>query len=94
MPKVSVITPAYNAEAFIGESIQSILERELPDLELLVLIDASKDGTADVIRTFGDPRLRLVHNERSLGIAGARNSAYNLAQAASPTPDSMGEGRS
>jgi succinoglycan biosynthesis protein ExoO len=73
-PAVSVIIPTYNARAFAGRAIESALEQRC-DLELLVIDDASQDGTAEVIdrayRKSG--RLRLLRLDRNCGPARARN---------------------
>jgi len=58
--QISVILPVYNAERWVAESVQSILDQTFTDFELLVVDDASTDGTAAVLRGFDDPRLRLI----------------------------------
>ncbi|WP_243361567.1 glycosyltransferase family 2 protein [Fundidesulfovibrio terrae] len=52
--KISVIIPAYNAEPFLQEAIQSVLDQDYPDIECIVVNDGSTDGTEDVALSFGD----------------------------------------
>lgn len=77
MARVAVLVPAYNAARVIGESIQSILNQTYRDLEVVVVDDASTDGTTDLVEHIvaADSRLRLLRNERNLGIADNRNRA-------------------
>jgi teichuronic acid biosynthesis glycosyltransferase TuaG len=70
MPAVSVIIPAYNAEAFLGRAIRSVEAQSFQDFELLVIDDGSTDGTGDVARAFGS--VRYVRGDH-LGEAEARN---------------------
>jgi len=70
MPVVSVIIPAYNAEAFLGRAIRSVEAQSFRDYELVVIDDGSTDGTADIARGFAGVRyVRGPHQ----GEAGARN---------------------
>jgi glycosyltransferase involved in cell wall biosynthesis len=67
-PRVSIIVPAYNEEARIGESVRQIEEfrKRLPfDSELIVVDDGSQDGTSEVVRRL--PGARLIRNERNHG---------------------------
>jgi len=59
-PLVSIITPAYNATGFIGETIESVLAQTYPHWELLVVDDGSTDGTAAFVRSFADSRIRVI----------------------------------
>ncbi len=75
---VSVIIPAYNAEGFIADAIDSVLGQTLPPYEIIVVDDGSTDGTLDVVRRYGD-RIRLLRQPnrgpaaaRNLGLANAR----------------------
>ncbi|WP_243361528.1 glycosyltransferase family 2 protein [Fundidesulfovibrio terrae] len=79
-PRVTVIMPAYNAGQTIADSIASILEQSLQDLELLVIDDGSKDRTADIARSFGDARVRVLSNGGNRGIAFSRNRGLEEAR--------------
>jgi teichuronic acid biosynthesis glycosyltransferase TuaG len=73
-PLVSVLTPAYNSAAFIGETIESVLRQTWSDLELLIIDDGSSDGTLDVAHAIarGDARLKSFSSPHG-GPAAARN---------------------
>ena len=71
-PTVSCIIPAYNAERFLAEAIRSALDQTRPLHEIVVVNDASTDGTADVARAFGD-QVHLVEIEHA-GIMGATDA--------------------
>ena len=82
-PRVSVLVAAYDAAPFIEATLESALGQTFDDLEVLVIDDGSRDGTADVVRRVAasDPRLRLLVQEnrglsatRNRGIAEARGS--------------------
>jgi len=79
-PKVTVFMPVHNRDAFVAESIQSILDQSFTDFELLVIDDGSTDRSAEVIASIDDPRIRLVHNEGNLGIPRTRNRGLELAR--------------
>ena len=81
MPLVSVIMPAFNAERFIQESIESALAQTLGDIELLVADDASTDRTRAIVAELArrDSRIRLLKVERNTGPAAARNRAIEAA---------------
>jgi glycosyltransferase involved in cell wall biosynthesis len=69
-PRVSVGMPAYNAVRYIEESIQSILQQSLPDLELIVQDNASTDRTVELCQEIAarDPRVRVIRNPVNLGV--------------------------
>ena len=75
--KVSVVIPAYNAAAFLGKTLRSVLEQSLADHEVLVVDDGSTDGTAEVAASF--PGVR-VHAGARRGVSAARNLGVRLAQ--------------
>ena len=79
-PLVSVILPAYNAEAYIAEAIASILDQSWRNIELIIVDDASTDATRDVIRRFTDPRIRLLENDRNRGISASTNRAISVSR--------------
>ncbi len=53
-PLFSIVIACYNQEGFVREAVESALSQGFPDKEVIVVDDASKDATADVLRTFGD----------------------------------------
>lgn len=81
MPLVSVIIPAYNAADTVLETIESVLQQSLQDLELIVVDDGSTDDTLAVIKTVEDPRLKLFSFENG-GCAAARNRGIEQASGA------------
>ena len=77
-PVVSVIVPAYNAECFILRSVSSALNQTLEEIEVIVVDDASTDGTVTVLNGINDPRLRVVSLEQNRGPGYCRNLAIKL----------------
>lgn len=78
---VSVIMPAYNEEKYIGEAIESILSQTYTNWELVIVDDASKDNTAEVIRNYleKDERIKLHQFTVNQGACAALNQAMALA---------------
>lgn len=78
-PLVTIITPVYNAEDYIGETVRSVLAQDYPRLEHIVLDDGSTDGTSEILRACtADPRLRLV-SHANIGEAATVNRGAALA---------------
>jgi glycosyltransferase involved in cell wall biosynthesis len=75
---VSVMIPAYNAAAYLGEAIESVFAQTYRPVEVIVVDDGSDDGTGDVARSYGD-RVRFVRQQRG-GNGAARNAAVALAR--------------
>jgi glycosyltransferase involved in cell wall biosynthesis len=59
-PKVSVLIPCYNAEKYIGETLESVFRQTWPEIEVVVVDDGSTDESAEVVRSFARPNLRLI----------------------------------
>lgn len=59
MPRVSVVLASYNHERFVGRAIDSVLRQTFQDFEIVVTDDGSADATAEVIRSFTDPRISV-----------------------------------
>ena len=80
-PLVSVVMPVFNGEKYLAEAIESILTQTFADFELLIVDDASEDGSADIIRDFQnrDARIRSIKLAENVGIASARNKGNAVA---------------
>ncbi|MGL5892694.1 MAG: glycosyltransferase family 2 protein, partial [Bacteroidia bacterium] len=71
---VSVVVPAYNAEPFIAETIESVLAQTLQNWELIVVDDGSTDKTVSVAEQFcGDERISIIR-QKNAGVSAARNA--------------------
>jgi len=73
-PLVSIMTPVYNAEAFLREAIESVLAQTYPAWELIIVDDGSTDGSRALAESYADPRICVLHQPNS-GEAVARNTA-------------------
>ena len=79
-PTVTVLMTVYNGLPYLREAVESVLNQTFSDFELLLVDDASTDGSVDCIRSYGDPRIRLVCNSKNVGQAGAMNKGLALAR--------------
>ena len=79
---VSIIMPAYNAEKYISESIDSVLNQTYQNWELLVIDDCSTDNTANIINSYcnKDSRIKYVPQKLNGGAALARNKGIEIAK--------------
>jgi teichuronic acid biosynthesis glycosyltransferase TuaG len=75
---VSVIIPVFNDEAFLRQAIDSVLAQTYRDLELIVVDDASTDGTPRIVEGYGEA-VRFCRLEKNEGVAVARNTGLSLA---------------
>lgn len=86
-PLVSVIIPAYNAESYIREALESALGQTYEPLEIIVVDDGSRDRTAEIVREVAvrDQRVTLLQQPNA-GVAAARNLAIEHARGAYVAP--------
>ncbi len=76
-PLVSVTLVTYNSGRFIRRCLESVLDQRYPALEVIIVDNASTDGTPDIIERFED-RCAVVYNEENIGFAGAQNQAIAM----------------
>lgn len=76
---VSIIMPNFNGEAYIAQSIQSVLDQGYKDWELLIVDDNSSDNSLEIIKSFADSRIKIFKNDAK-GAASARNLAMREAK--------------
>jgi glycosyltransferase involved in cell wall biosynthesis/DNA-binding MarR family transcriptional regulator len=81
MPTVSIIVPVYNAEKTLRRCVESVLDQEYTDFELLLVDDGSQDGSAAICDEYAarDVRVKVTHQENS-GVSATRNLALEQAQ--------------
>jgi glycosyltransferase involved in cell wall biosynthesis len=72
--------PAFNAEAYIFESLQSILEQTYIDFELIIIDDASTDSTGAIVRSLHDVRLKYYRNNHNCGLAASLNKGIAISK--------------
>ncbi len=79
---LSVVVPAYNLENYIGECLDSIFSQSIERMEVLVVNDASRDKTADILKEYaaGHEELRVITFEKNKGVSAARNAALDAAR--------------
>jgi glycosyltransferase involved in cell wall biosynthesis len=80
VPLVSVLLSVHNDARFLAAAVESVLRQTVDDLELIVVDDASTDETPAVLSAVRDSRLRLLRNERRLGLAASLNRGLDEAK--------------
>jgi len=79
-PLVSVLLSVHNGEPYVRTALESVLRQTMDDLELIVVDDASTDGTPDIIAGLHDPRVRMLRNDEQLGLAASLNRGLDEAR--------------
>ncbi len=81
MPMLSVIVPIYNAERYLSECLNSIIQQDYDDLEILCINDGSTDTTLDILSDYGERDRRIIiHNKPNTGYGDSVNIGINLAK--------------
>src|SRR5580700_10756775 len=75
---VSVTIVTYNSGRFIKRCLESVLEQRYPNKEVIIIDNASTDGTIDILEQFED-RCQIIYNEENVGFAAAQNQAIGRA---------------
>lgn len=79
-PRVTVVMPVYNGARYLREAIDSILLQSFRDFELLIIDDGSTDASAEIVRSYGDSRIRLLTSQRNMRIAATLNRGLDEAR--------------
>ncbi len=79
--KVSVITPSYNSEKYIGKTIDSVLAQTYTNWEMIIVDDCSTDKTCEIVLEYirKDNRIKLFRQEKNAGAGAARTRAMREA---------------
>ena len=78
--KVTVLMPVYNGEKYLKKAIESILNQTFKNFELLIIDDGSMDSSVEIIKSYADPRIKLIHNDKNLNLPESLNKGIDIAQ--------------
>ncbi|QMU72636.1 bifunctional glycosyltransferase family 2 protein/CDP-glycerol:glycerophosphate glycerophosphotransferase [Streptacidiphilus sp. P02-A3a] len=81
MPRISVVVPAYQVQAYLGECLDSVLDQSFRDFELIGVDDRSPDGCGEIFDEYArsDERVRVLHLPENVGLGRARNAGIDVA---------------
>lgn len=79
-PLISVVVPIHNGAQWLGQTLDSLFAQTYPYFEIILVDDASTDNLREVLNTFHDDRLHVVHLNKNGGVSAARNQAIELAR--------------
>lgn len=78
--KVTVLMSVYNGEKYLREAIDSILNQTFRDFEFLIINDGSTDRTMEILESYNDPRIKIINNERNIGLTKSLNKGLKMAR--------------
>lgn len=78
-PLVSVVLPVYNGSKYIRAALESVLKQTYKNIEVVVVDDGSVDNTVEIIRSYTDPRIKLVVQPKNGGIVHTLNTGIDNA---------------
>ncbi|MFG3048748.1 CDP-glycerol glycerophosphotransferase family protein [Streptomyces sp. NPDC048241] len=81
MPKLSLVVPAYKVQAYLAECLDSILEQDFTDFEVIAVDDCSPDASGAILDEYAgrDPRIHVIHLTENVGLGHARNAGMEKA---------------
>ena len=79
-PKVTVLMSVYNGEKYLQEAIDSILGQTFKDFEFLIINDGSTDKTGEILKSYNDPRIKIINNEKNIGLTKSLNIGLRIAK--------------
>ncbi|WP_066157499.1 glycosyltransferase family 2 protein [Halalkalibacter krulwichiae] len=79
-PLVTVFIPLYNCEKYIKDALNSIVNQSYSNLDILIVDDGSTDNSLEIVKSFDDPRIRIVENPENKGIPYTRNKGLKNAK--------------
>lgn len=81
-PRISVLMPVFNGEKYLTQAIESILTQSFVDFEFIIIDDGSNDSSLEIVQKYSaeDDRIRVVVNEKNLGLANTLNKGIGLAK--------------
>ena len=78
--KVSVIIPVYNVEEYIEECLDSVVNKKLKEIEIIIVNDGTQDNSMKKIERFLSDKRMIVINKENGGVSSARNTGMKIAK--------------
>src|SRR4030042_607059 len=79
-PKVTVVMSVFNGEKYLMKAVNSILKQTYEDFEFLIINDGSSDRTKEILESYKDHRIKIINNEKNIGLTKSLNKGLNLAK--------------
>ena len=79
-PQVTVLMTVFNGEKYLAKAVESILDQTYRDFEFLIIDDGSTDHTREILESYKDPRIKVIHNQLNMGIPISSNIGIALSQ--------------
>src|SRR3989344_927550 len=79
-PSVSVLMSTYNGAVYLRQAINSILNQTFTDFEFIIVDDNSTDNSGEILRSYNDPRIRIIQNNKNIGLTKSLNKGLKEAQ--------------
>jgi len=79
-PKITVLMAVYNGEKYLHQAIESILNQTFKDFEFLIINDGSTDKTAKILQSYHDPRIKIINNEKNIGLTASLNMGIDMSK--------------
>ena len=79
-PKISVIMSVYKGDKYLKEAIESILNQTFTDFEFIIVNDGSTDNSLEIIQSYDDERIKIINNEKNIGLTKSLNKALKQAK--------------
>jgi hypothetical protein len=79
-PRVTVLMSVYNGERYLREAMESILAQTFADFQFLIINDGSTDSSVEIIQSYIDNRICLIHNDANMGLTASLNKGLEFSQ--------------
>jgi glycosyltransferase involved in cell wall biosynthesis len=79
-PQVTICIPVFNCQKYIHQAIESVIAQTFRNWEMVIVNNASTDCTLEIIHSYSDPRIRIINNEKNIGLEANWNKAVSAAQ--------------
>jgi glycosyltransferase involved in cell wall biosynthesis len=79
-PKITVLMSVYNGEKYLCEAVDSILKQTFKDFEFLIINDGSTDKTEEILKSYGDSRIKVYNNKENIGLSKSLNIGLKMAK--------------